>query len=192
MGRVSSTESRHRFTPREPALPATGELAEFLSAVEKLNPELFEVASIVANTGIRSEELCALRWCDVDFASRCISVASMKAPSSRRIPIGGKVSEILAARRQRHSGHEFVLGRSPRQAIERVGRQCRLLSARICSRTITLRMLRMAFLKRWIDSGGSAEALALIAGSAHVSRQSTLSWNQRYQIAVHHQSKLEL
>lgn len=191
---VPSQRTHNRVVHPTLGLPSARELADLLSAAvtSSNSPDLPDAIAIIANTGIRSEELCALRWADVDLEERFLSISPLKGPYSRRIPFGERVFTVLSTRRNRQPACEYVLGRSPRAAIERVARQCRLLSLRTCNRAVTLRMLRLAFLKRWIQEGGSPEALALIAGNLRFPRHSRQSWSQRYLAAVQHQAALEI
>jgi hypothetical protein len=72
---------------------------------------------------------------------------------ARQVAFGGRVFRVLKARLERQSPSDFVLGKSPRAVIERVARQCRSLSAIVCSRIVTLRTLRLAYLKHSFESG---------------------------------------
>ncbi len=175
-------------------LPTPKEIAELVSAADSMPGaiDFQDVVSIVANTGIRPAELCQLRWSDVDFERRCLSIGALGGARTRRIPLGDKALAVLRVRCQRQPNGEFVLGGSPRLVLERVSRRCRLLSAQTCRRVVTLRQLRLAFLNRWVDSGGSLEALPLISGIAQSSRRAKLDWEQKFKIAVHHQARIEL
>ena len=149
--------------------PSAQEIAELVSTAsrELETLDVRDVVSIIANTGIRSGELCGLRWEDINFEERYITIRAGRGLHLRRVPFGSKVLEILMARREREPVSEFVFGKSPRLVIERVSRQCRSLSARICTNLVTLHALRLAFYKRWVESGGSAQALGLISGRTY-------------------------
>ena len=90
---------------------------EVLRLLRKRIPDDFSTAIYIAlATGMRRGEICALRWIDVDFSSKTISVNysysknvrggySMTSPkdpggsdSKRSIPIGGNLIEILRLR----------------------------------------------------------------------------------------------
>ncbi len=175
-------------------LPTPREIAELVSAADSMPDaaDFQDVVSIVANTGIRPAELCNLRWPDVDFERKCLSIGASGGARARRIPLGDKALALLRVRRQRQPDSEFVLGRSPRLVLERASRRCRLLSVQTCRRVVTLRLLRLAFLNRWVDSGGSLEALTLISGVAQTSRCAKLDLEQKFEIAVHHQAQVEV
>ncbi len=64
-------------------------------------PEHLKPVVIIAlNTGMRKEEILSLRWKDVDFRTRTISVLDTKNGESREIPINDLVHESLLAMRR--------------------------------------------------------------------------------------------
>lgn len=54
--------------------PTPEEVQAILSAAEKIEPMLATLLSLAALTGARRGELCGLRWTDINFASRTLSI----------------------------------------------------------------------------------------------------------------------
>jgi len=94
-----------RHGPVEEKAPIESERVKEL--IEKLAEPSRSVASLLAMTGLRIGELLALRWQDVDLQNGFLSVRQTvyeghfdepkSKGSKRRIPLGPKCTEILAA-----------------------------------------------------------------------------------------------
>lgn len=73
-----------------------------------MKPELFEVVEIAMLTGLRRSEQFGMRWEDVDFATKMLTVPRSKHGEKRFVPLHERVLKILYARRvQVHSDWVF-------------------------------------------------------------------------------------
>ncbi len=130
-----------RATPPRPACstasaPAVADVQELIAEAEKTDTVLAMAIALAAITGARRGELCALRWSDVDWSRRTLSIARSltvvnrqvsegptKTHQRRDIAIDDALGAFLARRRgkqERFSGRvgvelvndPFVLSRS--------------------------------------------------------------------------------
>lgn len=154
--------------------PSAQEIRSILAGVSR-NPahrDLYDLALIVATTGIRPGELYHLKWTEVDLDARSLQVLSSKSAVSRRVPFGPTVLERLIQRHAPLADTRFLLGARPdsllRAATSRIG----TASETTCGRRISLHRIRSFFFLQWVSLGGDSAALAQIAGwsmARHVS-----------------------
>jgi integrase/recombinase XerC len=64
----------------------------------------------LAYTGLRREELCKLKWSDVDFANRELRVVG-KGRKLRKVPIHPVLFKVLRKHCPQDAGHSLVLGK---------------------------------------------------------------------------------
>ena len=94
--------------------PRPDELARILAECEQTNAELGSIVFVAVTTGCRRGELCGLRWSDVDFDSRTLTVArsisdaagvvevkGTKTHAIRRLALDAGTLEVLRRRRER-------------------------------------------------------------------------------------------
>lgn len=129
--RIHSTENhnvtfsfRGGGTPPSCARPrhlSQDESAALVAAIENdpHTSNLKDVVTIVLNTGLRSNELCNLRWKDINFTECHMSVQS-KTGQTRTVPFGPRVLQRLRVRKDREDQSEYVLGDRPRALLRRV------------------------------------------------------------------------
>ena len=108
----------------EPNPPTPDEVARLLAAAEADDPELFVFLTVAANTGARRGELCALRWCDIDFAGSFVTLANAvakgggdgavvrqtKTGAVSRVAVSTRVLEILSRHRSQRVALMTELG----------------------------------------------------------------------------------
>ena len=72
-------------------------------------PEWFRPVVIFAlNTGLRAGEIFSLRWEDVDFENRLITVRSSKTKKKRLIPMNGTVFSLLREMEKDKKEHGYI------------------------------------------------------------------------------------
>ncbi|HEY3942913.1 MAG TPA: site-specific integrase [Acidimicrobiales bacterium] len=101
--------------PVTPAIPSP-ERVRALIAISSASraPQMAAVITVAASTGLRRGELCALRWCDVDWDGRLLAVRrsiwqaggrwGVKGPGAhreRRLAMGDQTIRVLSERRAR-------------------------------------------------------------------------------------------
>lgn len=161
---------RDRFATRE-------EAAALIAALRAEDQALWATAFY---TGLRSGELQALRWSDVDLRAAVIHVRrgwddyrGEQEPKSRaakrRVPIIAPLLGLLRAQQQRtgRRGSDLVFGRSKSLPFKRETMRRRALrgwrDARR-TRTITLHEARHTAASLMIAAGANAKALSVVMG----------------------------
>jgi integrase len=184
--RVVVAQSDFRF------LRTREEIERFLIAAREEEPVVFALYAAALFTGMRAGELAGLRWDDVDFERRLITVqrsynGPTKANTVRHSPILDPLLPELRAWRLQCSGTlvfptraggmrqksdrafqetlQRVLDRAGFPSVERNGKRVR---------AITMHCLRHSFASHWMMNGGDLFRLQRLLG--HSSAQMT----QRY------------
>jgi integrase len=144
---------------------SAGQLNRILALLEK-DPrmsDVHDVVVIVADTGLRARELMNLRWADIDTSRRKLTISS-NTFYLRVVSFGEETLRVLEARRQHQPESEYVLGASPRKALERVSRKLAALSVSVGIENISLQSLRLTCLARLFNSGVGPSSIRLITG----------------------------
>ena len=94
--------------------------------IEHCSGLLHAVVIVAVDTGLRRSELQRLRWDDVDFEHRMLTVKQSKNRKYRVIPMTERVVQLLSQRRNDRGDEEHVLpftdvGRSLKTAAKRAG-----------------------------------------------------------------------
>jgi site-specific recombinase XerD len=76
-------------------------LGKVLDELEPAQPAAVAAVRLIAMTGLRREEACALRWEEIDEVGSCLRLATTKTGRSTR-PIGKPVLDLLQALPRRH------------------------------------------------------------------------------------------
>lgn len=179
-----------KVIPRTLSLEELRLLLEILARDPDLR-DLYDLVSIISNTGIRPGELRELRWADIDFRKRQLVV---HGTSYRRyIPFALKTAQILTSRRERKPNTEYILGKSPRCILRRSSHQLRLFAEVIGVDSISPYVFRRTFVIRWLQSGKSLDSLCAIAGVRTYNSRgvSHLSSEKEYEITTRYQAQLE-
>jgi integrase len=125
--------------------------------------DLRDVLRIVLGTGIRVRELRELRWTDVDFPQRMLSVTANPG-NVRHVPLELETLRVLEERHGRQPESEYVLGTSPRVILDRVSRKLATLSISLGIGRVSLHMLRSTFIERLVSSGADISLAMSICG----------------------------
>jgi integrase len=171
---------------------STEQLRQLLSVLREI-PELqdlYDVVTIVSNTGIRTGELRNLRWTDVDFQKCQLRIDCLH---SRQVPFGPKTRQILEVRREREPQSTYVLGESPSAIQARVSNQLRMVCDGFAESRVTLLLLRRTFFERMIYFGCDPHSLMKIGGyrSPYSAMKCLLDGNQLIEIAIRYLSQIE-
>jgi integrase len=133
--------------------------------------------------GLRSGELRALRWSDVDLGTRLIHVrrswddggqeVEPKTPGSRRrVPVVPRLAKLLERHRELtdRSGDDLVFGRTAETPFERSTIRRRALAAWKTAKLepITVHQCRHTCASFMIAAGANAKALSVILGHASI------------------------
>lgn len=125
--------------------------------------DLHDVLQIVLGTGIRVSELSELRWTDVDFLHQKLSITA-NSGNVRNVPLDLETLRVLDERHRHQPESEYVLGASPRAALNRVSRKLVTLSISLGIDRASLRMLRSTFIERLLSSGADIPLAMYICG----------------------------
>jgi integrase len=181
---------RPKSTRKKPFAPLADEVRAVLEVARKRDPEIADLAVILASTGMRTGEVLGLQWSDVDLAGADVHVAAAitdggpgvgvvrkatKRSDWRDVPLTGGATSALQQQRDRFrevfgkgpSGRRYVFGRLPDGVIpmrpDALTR--RWVSARGTS-PITLLDLRHFAATTMLDAGESYRTVADILGNS--------------------------
>jgi integrase len=161
-GRAAAiVESLPNNTRRTDALEAA-QVPGWWSGVEQLNNRAASVyLRALLLTGARREELAAMKWADVDFQWRKLTIAD-KVEATRTIPLSPYLAQLLATLPR---SNEFVFastGKAGRIADTRASHAKALQSASIDG--LTIHGLRRSFSLLGEAAGAPAGAIAQVMG----------------------------
>jgi integrase len=93
------------------------EIRRVYQAVNKPYNGSFEIANamkLLPLTALRANELCGLKWCEVDFDSNLLRIEAdrMKMKKEHLVPLSDKALEILKHQHEHHLGGRFVFPRT--------------------------------------------------------------------------------
>ena len=154
------------------------------------------IISLVTTTDLQLGELCKVRWSDVDFDQRTISVDSIKGGNGRLVPLASMVLELLESERDQVTSPEHILGGHPKRAVARASRRLEELSSAHCAISFNINSLRHWFCAQSMDLGGDFESICKGAGYSFPSsstfiRYFPISQEKALKIAAQHQAMIE-
>ena len=99
---------KHRGEAKDRTLNADelARLGKALRQIEPLHPMTSAAVRLIALTGLRREEACALRWREIDAATSCLRLETTKTGRSLR-PIGKAALQLLEALPSNESEYLF-------------------------------------------------------------------------------------
>ncbi len=62
------------------------------------------IIALAVSAGMRKGEILSLKWLDVDFRRRIITILKTKGQKKRKIPIGSGISRLLLRQRKHSDG----------------------------------------------------------------------------------------
>ena len=89
------------MAPEVKVVPESLTADELEKLLEHMNGQAQQMATVLADTGMRISELRKLTWPDVDLEARAVTIRKPKNREERVIPLTSRAREILAARRGR-------------------------------------------------------------------------------------------
>lgn len=141
------------------------QLNQILAMTEK-DPALSDVHDVVTMiiaTGMRVREIRDLRWADVNFAQREITIKP-GTPDARTIPLGDQARSALEKLRRHEPQAECVLGASPQRLLNRVSRQLATISKVVGGDRVSYQTLRRIFAVHLFNAGTDICSVMRIMG----------------------------
>ncbi|MDP8246444.1 MAG: site-specific integrase [Candidatus Hinthialibacter antarcticus] len=110
VAKLPETEGRLRFLNQQ-------EIQQLITTAQNQSGEIHCFVTIALNTGMRAGEIVALRWRDIDFTSKLITVApregwTTKTRKRRDIPMNQPLHDFLQSYQQSNPSSEMVLNLS--------------------------------------------------------------------------------
>ena len=158
----NSLKARERLMPNE--------LAELLRSAETDRDRV--ILRVLANSGVRVGELCALSATDIDFSARVLRIPWQKSRGRgeyREVNISAAALEHLRAfMGEQTVGPVFVGRTSHRLTTRSVQRMIAACARRAGLGRVVPHTLRHTFATQWVNDGGTAEALMVQMGHRNI------------------------
>lgn len=170
-----SIELEKNKDEKPPQILSLPEIQKLLDAAMSMDNEWYPIWFMALNTGMRSGELFALEWKDIDFENRLITVSksyngrlkaikSTKAGYWRKVPMNAALESFLIERKQKWSDDPHVL---PRIGNWRRGEAARILRE-FCEgigiNSVCFHALRACFATHLLNAGISSPVVKKICG----------------------------
>lgn len=146
-----------------------------------------EAAAILfcLNTGLRLGEVCALRWADIDFEAKTLTVSHtvqrvtqngksvllLQSPKTeagkRTIPLTAEIILMLQNRKKKHSG-EYVFGSNKPLEPRTLQYRFAALLKKCNIHKRNFHTLRHTFASRFVALGGDVKSLSEILGHSNI------------------------
>ncbi len=168
--KLQEDEGRLRFLSKE-------EIAKLRETAEQLSPELDAYVMLGLNAGLRAGEALALRWQDINFDQRIITIAprqdwTTKTRKTRVIPMNKDLCEFLKARLESNPGSEMVIEVTYEGMKKRFRRLVNLSGLPIeGDNKVTAHTLRHSFASHLVMAGTPLYTVAALLG--HSSTETT-------------------
>lgn len=155
------------------------EVAIFLREAKAVNHRFYPVWVLALMTGMRSGELVALKWTDLDLEARTISVTKQwtnkngisptKTQRSRVVPISDELVKFLSDRRfRRGADSEFVLPRLEEWENGEQARVTREFCSGIGVTEVKFHDLRATFITNLLARGESLARVMAVVGHSQI------------------------
>lgn len=157
----------------------SAEVEIFLREARRCNHRFYPVWAVALMTGMRSGELYALRWTDIDFEGRMISVSRAwnskcgftptKSRRSRIVPMSEDLIKFLRERKLKHgTENEFVLPRLSEWTTGEQARVTREFCDGIGLTSVKFHDLRATFITSLLSRGESLARVMSIVGHSEI------------------------
>lgn len=131
---LSQIKAWHKIPRRQTLIP-DHKLADWYKAVASLKNEILrDYFLLLLLTGLRRNEAATLRWTEIDFDCRTLTVLSVNTKNKRehRLPLSDFLLALLLRRKQARPDSMFVFPgntgdkpiRDPSYAVSSIGRRC--------------------------------------------------------------------
>jgi len=164
---------KFRFFPEE-------KYSQILDEAKKIDEEFYEMVLFTLRTGVRVGELKALKWEDIDFRNKNVTikrsivngiVGSPKSNKIRTIPLAQDILEVLKAKKQTPNYSELFNPQKSRFSLNRaLNRICKKLNFGVSS----WHDLRHTFASKLSNNGVPLQVIQALLG------HSDLKMTQRY------------
>ena len=135
--------------------------AALYRAMQTATPEMRRMIALAAMAGLRSAEVAAIKWSDLDHANGVLWVRDGKGGKDRSVPLSaGLLAELADPGEGPIVGHEMT----PKAVSQALGRYLRS-----CGVDYTAHKLRARYLTRFLAATGDLSAAAEVAGHADLS-----------------------
>lgn len=166
---------KRRVDDKPPQILTLAEIHRLMTEAKKQEHEWYPIWAVALNTGMRSGELFALEWNDVDLENRLITVSksynariktvkSTKAGYWRKVPINSELEEILTDLKQKFGIKGHVLPRVPYWERGEAALVLRNFCANIGIREVHFHALRACFATHLLNAGVSSPIVKKICG----------------------------
>lgn len=153
-----------RIEEKKPEILAIAEIRKLLEEAKRLDHPWYPAWALALLTGMRNGELFALRWTDIDWDNRLISVTksyncrrrvvkSTKSGNWRTVPISGELTMLLKELKLAAGDRAEVLPRLPGWPKGEQARELRKFCVGIGLPSIKFHTLRACFATQLIRNG---------------------------------------
>ncbi|RYZ88238.1 MAG: site-specific integrase [Proteobacteria bacterium] len=161
---------------KPPAILTAGEIEHLLDEARACQHEWYPVWVMALNTGMRSGELYALEWSDIDLENKLITVSkswnnrmkitkSTKAGYWRKVPVNNELETLLRELRVTGAGDsKFVLPRLSRWGNGEAAKFLRDFCVQIGITPVHFHALRACFATHLLNAGVSSPIVKKICG----------------------------
>lgn len=165
---------------KPPQILSMGEIQKLLDEAKAMNSEWYPIWTVALNSGMRSGELYALEWNDIDLDHRLITVSksyngrlklvkSTKAGYWRKVPINDELLKLLyelkAMNSQKPIEHQpYVLPRNERWRRGEAAKMLREFCDAIGISSVCFHALRACFATHLLNAGVSSPIVKKICG----------------------------
>ena len=153
---------------------------QILEEAKKIDEEFYEMVLFTLRTGVRVGELKALKWEDIDFKNKNVTIkrsivngiiGSPKSNKIRTIPLAQDILEVLKAKKQTPNDSDLFNPQKSRFSLNRaLNRVCKKLSFGVSS----WHDLRHTFASKLSNNGVPLQVIQALLG------HSDLKMTQRY------------
>ncbi len=154
------------------------EVGTFLREAKVTNHRFYSIWTVALMTGMRSGELFALKWSDVDMAARVISVSRQwtskggfgptKTQRNRVVPISDDLLKFLKELKLKREGSEFVLPQLKEWEYGDQAKVTREFCEAIGVTSVKFHDLRATFITNLLSRGVSLARVMSIVGHREI------------------------
>jgi len=184
-GNPCDTVKRPKVRHKSPVILSYSQVARFLEESKRDYEEWHPIFMIAIHCGLRAAEIRALKWSDVDFDLRLLTVdksftikgglkLTTKSGKDRRVPINPELKSFLVSYRGSKKGNDWLVERPPEFMRDEQAKIVREVCARAGVPQCTFHQLRSAAITSWVRDGIPIGKVMKMAG--HVRMETT----QRY------------
>jgi site-specific recombinase XerD len=164
------------------------EETQLRAAIEAACPERIAELDVALHTGLRLSEQYRLRWEDVSFSRRTLTIQRSKNGETRHVPLNKAALSALASLEKRANGSEFVCGGAvePRRWFEPVVVAANLtaFSWHCLRHTFASRLVMAGVDIRTVQELMGHKTIAMTVRYAHLAPQHTLAAVERLDVST--------